>query len=397
MRRTARILTLPLAGALALAGVLALAGCMPVEFPDPSRVTAGPTIGVELPLRGDAGADGLRALKGINDEIRANVRPSAVRLNLIVRDTTLGGYANPHQDEGTDASGLPPLAASIVSEFGRDKNVLGAIGGLQEPLASADAAAARASHLPLITLAPLPDDCAAALGRKSSFAGAVSVAGAGSLEALAVARVAKARNYHAIGIMSESGARPRAERAVCFIETIARESGTNGARLAQSSVTGDFATLKRRAAEHKLDAFVYFGPMERGTLVCGKQGVQRLNASSFGTFGHRGYDSSTLPSDCAWVRRILEDREAGRLAASRVVAAARIATGTHGTGTPPVTRLDVMRALQGIPAPMLYGSRPQMMPCAADSADRASFALVPARSWLKAPFVVYDRRCIRDR
>lgn len=343
-------------------------------------------------MRGDAGADGLRAQGGITDEIRFyNALPNARPINIVVRDTTLGGYANPHQDEGTDASGLPPHAASIVRDFVKDSAIVAAIGGLTPGLAASDASAVRGTNLPLIVLAPLSDDCAAVRGRSiSHFSSVVSVAGAASLEALAVARLVKMRGYHAIGVMSEKNVKPRADEAVCLIDALSRDYGGGGAR-ALSPRIADLPTLQRRAAKGELDGFVYFGPAERGALVCGAAGMRRLRDDSLAAFEHRGYDSSTLPTDCAWVHRFLDDREAGRLAAMRLASAVSSAVGSRGTGISLVTRRDMWR--RRIIVPTFYGSTPQMRRCAAGSADRASFALVPARSWLKGPFVVYDRRC----
>jgi len=381
-----------------LAGVVALSACAlggatKPHLPSPA---APLTIGVELPLHGDIGADGLRALDAIGDEItRYNSRPNVRRLRIVIKDTTLGGLANPHQDEGVDASGLPPQAASLVREFGKDANVLAALGGLQAPLAAADAKAASALQLPLVTLAPLPDDCGALGGRaKTRFAGAFSVAGAASLEALAVARLVKNRGYHTLGILSQPGVKPRAEQARCLIAALTRPAGAGQTRIVPSTLRSDFATLERRAAEGELDGFVYFGPAERGALLCDRLGILGMRATSLAVAAHRGYDSATIPARCRWLRRVEDAARAAQSSVESVIQALAIASRRHNGDAARVTRREMLAALRDVPARGVSAGS-AMLACAGGSADRATFESLPPRRPLPNSFSVADQRCVR--
>lgn len=345
-------------------------------------------VGVELPLAGDAGADGLRALDGVSNEIkRATILPGAVPVKLDVRDTARGGYANPHQDEGTDATALPAQAAASMSAFAADPTVLIVVGGLTSAIAAADFHTARATGLPLVTLAPAPDNCAAVTRRSVRPAGAISIAGAASLESLAAARVVGARGYRELGIMSEHSA-DRAAQALCLVDALALRHGVSRVTITRPQLTSDFATLQRRARAGAIDGLVYVGPAVRGVLLCGSTGTQALTKAAFATMSHRGYDSRTLPADCAWIRRIADDGAAGRAAAHAASLALATAGRRRHHELDKITRADVSQALRDGPA------TPR---CAGGSATHARFALVPARAWLSAPFTVNDLRCTGTR
>lgn len=341
-------------------------------------------VGVELPLAGDAGAEGLRALDGITREIqRSKILPGTVPVKLDVRDTARGGYANPHQDEGTDTTALPAQAATSMSAFAADPTVLIVVGGLTSAIATADFNKARATGLPLVTLAPAPDNCAAVTRRSGRPLGAISIAGAASLESLATARVVGARGYRELGIMSERSA-DRASQALCLVDALALRHGVPRARITRPQLTSDFATLQRRARAGAIDGLVYVGPAERGVLLCGSAGTQALTKAALATMSHRGYDSRTLPADCAWIRRIVDDSAAGRAAAHAASLAIATAGRRRHHELGKITRADVGEALRGGPA------TPR---CSSGSATHARFALVPARAWLSAPFTVNDLRC----
>lgn len=351
------------------------------------------TIGVELPLRGDIGADGLSALEGMTDEIRRyNSRPNVRHLSIVVKDSTLGGYANPHQDEGTDATVLPPQASAIARDFAKDSSVIAVIGGLQTPIAIADADVARATNLPLIVLAPLPDDCAAVRTRlKTRAPAAISVAGADSLEALAVARFVKGR-FQTLGIMSERAVKPRAAQASCFISALAHQEVTSEAQIAQLALTSDFATLKRRAASGALDGFVYFGPALRGALVCDRAGVVALPPSTLTAAAHRGYDSTTVPKNCQWLRRRDDPALAARSAVKALIRALTAESRRHNGDVGKVSRQDLRAEFRDSGA---SGAAPgsKMRDCSGGSADRTTFERVPRRTNQAVTFSIESSRC----
>jgi hypothetical protein len=80
-------------------------------------------IGVEMPLAGDDGGRGLAAAAAIRLGLGAT--------RIVVRDSANGGFLNPHRDEGSDNGGDLRTAPSIVSAFGRDRNIVAAVGGLR--------------------------------------------------------------------------------------------------------------------------------------------------------------------------------------------------------------------------------------------------------------------------
>lgn len=101
-------------------------------------------IGVEMPAAGDDGARGLAAV--------AAVRLALEPRRLVVRDSSNGGFLNPHRDEGSDNDVDRRVGPSIVASFAADPTVVAAIGGLRRNVGDADAAAAQARGLPLIVL-----------------------------------------------------------------------------------------------------------------------------------------------------------------------------------------------------------------------------------------------------
>ncbi len=110
-------------------------------------------LGVELPLAGDDGADGLAAWQGVQLALeRWNAVHAHVRVSAVVRDTSRGGHENPHQDEGLDNVDDPEHAAAIVREFAADPRILAVVGGLRANVASAEAPVAAESGLPLVAL-----------------------------------------------------------------------------------------------------------------------------------------------------------------------------------------------------------------------------------------------------
>jgi hypothetical protein len=328
-------------------------------------------IGVELPLTGDAGADGLLVLRNLTDTFNTlQSDQHAPEVNLLLKDSAMGGYQDPHQDEGVDASVLPSKAAKIVGDFARDSGVMAVIGGLTPASAAADAAVARKNNLPLISIAPMPDKCSVIARRTNPKPGPVSVSGWTSMESLSVARVVEARGYREIGIMND-GTPARSAQATCFIKTLAMLERLPPPRITRPDLTSDFATLKQRAIAGTIDGFVYFGPPERGALVCGAAGALLLSEASLLAAAHRGYDSSTLPRQCTWVRRSVYEaygvRLTGHDAAWGISAALSSAARRHGGDISKITRSDLMRAL----------NEPQIR-CIADQ-NGGSFSANPPR------------------
>lgn len=102
-----------------------------------------PRIGVEMPQAGDDGGRGLAAQTAVR---------LALRERIVVRDTSSGGFQNPHRDEGSDNDVDVRTAPKIIRSFARDSAIVAAIGGLRRNVGDADAVAAERANLPFVTL-----------------------------------------------------------------------------------------------------------------------------------------------------------------------------------------------------------------------------------------------------
>jgi hypothetical protein len=237
-----------------------------------------------------------------------------------------------------------------------------------------------------VTLAPLEDACAATApsGRSNAAAStnAVSVAGSASLESLAVAQLLLTSKPQRVAILKD--------RALAH----ARQSTCLGGILARHGVAFD-VDLKRGLGANSPDALIYFGPAERGALLCRPVVAGLLTARAFAAMAHRGYDSKTLPPSCAWIRRRDEDAASGAAAAHVALAAVQHAVEKRGRDFTKVTRTDVVAALrEGGDTETLIGST--MRACAGGSADRANFEVVPRRKVFPTSLSVEDERCARQ-
>jgi hypothetical protein len=130
----------------ALAALTTCALGAAILFGQASPATGGPTpgasIGLEMPAAGIDGAEGLSA--------RIAVRLGGAR--VVTRDSALGGFVNPHQDEGVDNIVDVREAPAIVAGFAANPRISAAIGGLRRRVGDVDAVAAKAHRLPMIVL-----------------------------------------------------------------------------------------------------------------------------------------------------------------------------------------------------------------------------------------------------
>jgi hypothetical protein len=379
--------------ALLLAIAIGLTTCAP-------RKAVEIHIGLELPLAGDAGADGLLARNAIETTLRNYNLHSGGSFNAVTvaRDSSHGGSANAHIDEGRDASGLPPQAAAAIRDLARDASVIVAIGGLRPDIAAADAQAARAAGLPLIVLAPLPDGCRAAgvpLAIPSSDR-AVSVRGGASLESLAVARLVIARGYGRVAIRS-AGTAWRADPAVCLLRILRGHGAPSPTATPQ--IEGDGSAL------------VYFAPAALGVLVCDPSGAAALDPSAFTEMGHRGYDSRRVPAGCGWLRQRMRDAThsaalqhkaralpivgpaddilAAEAAAKLALQATSAAGRLNRSGYSKIQRPEIAAALADPDASQ------STLKCSGASAAGAWFELAPRQRDWPAPVFIQDQRCFK--
>jgi hypothetical protein len=330
----------------------------------------GQTLGVELPLAGDLGADGLAARAAIELALEGT------SLHADFQDTARGGFANPHVDEGRDASALADDAANIVARFGRDPRVTVVLGGLSAELAVVDAGAVRAG-LPLIVLAPLPDGCAAAgsFDGTPPHAGVASVSGSASLEALALAEVVRRRVYRRVAIDDDGNALAHS-RAACERRVMA--------------LAGNAA---HPPDAHAPDAHAFVAPDRLGTLLCA--GSLGLDAGMRVRTLHRGYDSNDVPHGCFWVRRAVRANPGQAAQFAAFSDRFRSRTGFRPTDAAYLA-YDAARAGLRIArheAAATAGLTANMRACAGGSADAAWFDVLPPQPDLRSPFLVRDLRC----
>lgn len=369
-------------------------------------------IGLELPLAGDAGADGLL----VRNAIEVYVRNHSVRFMrslhavTVARDSSHGGSANAHVDEGRDASGLPLQAAAVIRDLAGDPAVLIAIGGLRPEIAAADAMAAHSGNLPLIAVAPLPDGCRAAGVPSSAPVSdrAVSVRGGASLESLAVERLVLARGYGRLAIRSD-GTPTRADPALCLLRLLHGRGASASTVAPKPNVAG--------AA-----ALVYFAPASLGVFVCDAPGAAALKPSAFTNMQHRSYDSRQVPPGCDWLRQRMRSRSsnatfarqfhaeafsmpndealAGAAAANVALTAVGTAGLAHQSDFSKVGRDDISVALMQPDVRSARGTSGYetefgtMRTCSGGSADGAWFELQPRRPDWPAPIFIRDRRCL---
>ena len=97
-----------------------------------------------MPAAGDDGALGL----AVTAAVRLGLGPDRV----VARDSSGGGFLNPHRDEGSDNDVDRRMAPAILAAFASDSGIVAAVGGLRRNVGDADAAAAEAHRLPVILL-----------------------------------------------------------------------------------------------------------------------------------------------------------------------------------------------------------------------------------------------------
>jgi hypothetical protein len=102
-------------------------------------------IGVEMPRAGDDGARGLAVLTAI--QLAAGTE------NVVARDSSYGGFLNPHRDEGSDNVVDREVAPQIIFSFSRAAGIIGVVGGLRRNVGDIDAEIADAYGVPTIVLA----------------------------------------------------------------------------------------------------------------------------------------------------------------------------------------------------------------------------------------------------
>lgn len=223
-------------------------------------------IGVELPLAGDDGADGLAAWQGVQLALeRWNADRSHVRVEAVFRDTSRRGHVNPHQDEGLDNVDDPTNGAAIVREFAADPRIIAVIGALRTNVAAAEAPLAHAFSLPIVSVGATNDGGAGTGGDAPAF---FRIAANDSDEGAFAGTIARRRGYRSVAIIERSERSPR---------DVAR----GFARVFPAP-----APQSRRA-----DALLYAAPLERGTFLVPRAAAALLSDDERRRMARRGYSA----------------------------------------------------------------------------------------------------------
>jgi ABC-type branched-subunit amino acid transport system substrate-binding protein len=234
-------------------------------------------IGVDLPLTGNDGAEGLMALHGA--ELAAAAYFMSRRLGpvrLVVRDTSGGRIANPHEDEGSDDPSEPRNGVESLRIFAADRRIIGVVGALRSDVVASEAPVARTLGLPVVS----PALVVHAAGWHVRSEPALFAVGFNDVdEARAAALAARLAGFRRVAALEDGGTASSTE-AAAFAESFA-ESGRDVA------VFDD----DRRAAE-SAQAVFYKGPVDRPALLVPRDAVDRLlSQSERKRMGHRGYST----------------------------------------------------------------------------------------------------------
>jgi ABC-type branched-subunit amino acid transport system substrate-binding protein len=192
----ARALARP--GSLFLGALCAAALCarQPLAFAAPPVAL----IGVDLPLAGNDGGDGLMAQEGVLLAVSDwNADAHHRQFGTVVRDTANGGFQNPHQDEGSDDPDEALTGAASLRAFAQNSAVVGVVGAFRSDVAQAEAPVAHALALAVIS------------GTASSGDGDTLFRLAGSDEQLgfAAARAARDDGYTRVDLETDGSSRAR--------------------------------------------------------------------------------------------------------------------------------------------------------------------------------------------
>ncbi|HEY0797927.1 MAG TPA: hypothetical protein VGD50_02195, partial [Candidatus Baltobacteraceae bacterium] len=189
--------------------------------------TAIVRIGVDLPLSGDNGGDGLMASEGVDLAIADWNEDSSHRrrFSAVVRDTANGGFANPHQDEGSDDPDEPSAGVASVRAFAADPTVAGVIGAFRSDVAAAEAPLAHDLGLAVIS-------ASATAGENDSL---FTVAATDTQVAAAAASEARTIGYRQVSLIDDGSARAHAT-AHAFARTFAAHGGViTGSSVSQAT------------------------------------------------------------------------------------------------------------------------------------------------------------------
>jgi ABC-type branched-subunit amino acid transport system substrate-binding protein len=227
-------------------------------------------LGVELPLGGDDGADGLAAWQSVQLALEEwNANPAHVRVEAVLRDPSHHGHRNPHLDEGLDNVDQPESAAEIVREFAADSLVLAVVGALRTNVAAAEAPLATSLGLPIVSIGASNAPQAVRSGAAPAL---FRIAASDSDEGALAGTIARRRGYRRVAPIERAGEAAR-EVARGFARTFPEPNAVAAGPGADDP-----------------DALLYAAPLARGTFLVPRAAAAAiLSADERDRMAHRGY------------------------------------------------------------------------------------------------------------
>jgi ABC-type branched-subunit amino acid transport system substrate-binding protein len=223
---------------------------------------AAARLGVELPLAGLDGNDGIEARQAVQLALDDwNADPAHTRVEAVIRDTSLHGHENPHLDEGLDNVDQPANAVAILRDFAADPRILAIVGALRTNVATAEAPIAADLGLAVVSIgassAPAPERAPALFRIAANDAGAGALAGT----------LARRHGYRRVAVIGR--AEPAARAVARGFERTFPNAAPNGTAP---------------------DAVLYAAPLERGVFLAPPAAAAVvLGAEERRRMEHRGY------------------------------------------------------------------------------------------------------------
>jgi ABC-type branched-subunit amino acid transport system substrate-binding protein len=246
---------------LVAVAILAVAGASSACAARPTSPNASVAIAADLPLAGRDGGDGIMALRGVEMAVADANRRSGRTLHfaLEVRDTSRGGFQDPHVDEATDPIFDGPHGYEDIAAFAKDVKVLGVIGPYESNVAADAIPVAARNQLALLS-ASARDDALTRVVRPSTFFRLNPPYSADALAAVQAEAWTGARRPYVIDDGSE---RERSESRR-FVRALV---GTSMSVVGRETYGSSFQHLLERVRRSRADSVVYFGPAPTNVLI----------------------------------------------------------------------------------------------------------------------------------
>jgi branched-chain amino acid transport system substrate-binding protein len=177
----------------------------------------------------------------------------------VVRDTSRGGYQDPHVDEATDPIFDDVHGADDIRTFALDAKMLGVLGPLESNVALAEIPIAARAGIALLS-ASARDDRLTHVATPSTFFRLCAPQAADAIGAARAIVAARARRL----VVVDDGQPSERDEAGAF----AAELRDGSAVIVQREAYGeDFAAMLRRIRDGGADTVVFFGPRPTGVLI----------------------------------------------------------------------------------------------------------------------------------